>query len=252
MIEIFRNKAGLHLRELYFAPGITESTAKRDIDVYVQSKSPIRDRNPFWTLLADLSQDEDVLFSKLATSHRQKVRRASDKDGLVVEATFSPTNEDIDSFVTFYDEFAKFRGIEMANTPKLKIFNKTGNFCIFSVRAETDNVPLAMLSMITDDVRGRQYIGGTSPRTLHDNAILGRANVLLIWKSIMLMKESGRKIYDFGGISHSKELEGVDNFKRMFGGHEIQEHNALIGISWKGRIALKAANLLGFFPNPAS
>jgi hypothetical protein len=85
MIEIFRKKHGLLIRELYFALGIIEGAAKRDIDVYIQCSSPIAGSKPFWTALVDLQQDKEGLFRGFEKTLHKKIQRAADNDGLVVE-----------------------------------------------------------------------------------------------------------------------------------------------------------------------
>lgn len=68
---------------------------------------------------------------------------------------------------------------------------------------------------------------------------------------MLIMKNAGLKIYDFGGISRKKELQGIDDFKRMFGGVESEEYNAILGVSWIGRLAVKTSNLLDRFTKAA-
>ena len=251
MIEIFSKKAGLLVRELYFAPGIVPCAANRDIDVYVQCSSPIEGSKPFGTVSVDLSQDEDILFRGLNQSHRRQVRRAADKDRLVVDVDFTPTTEAIESFGSFFNDFAAFKGIAPTNIYKLKIFRRSGNLFIASARRGNENFPIAMHSFVSDGYRVRGYIAGTLPRIGDDGILLGRANKLLQWETMLAMKKADVKIYDFGGISRRPELQGVNDYKRQFGGIESEEYNAVYGVSWLGRLALKTSNLLSRFTKAA-
>lgn len=244
MIEIFSKKAGLLVRELWFAPGVIPSDANRDIDYYVQCSSPIMGSKPFDTVSVDLSQDEDILFMGLNQSHRRQVRQAVNKDGLVVDVDLTPTTEAIESFGSFFNDFAAFKGIAPANINKLKIFHSSGNLSIASVRRGNENVPLAMHSFVSDGNRVRGYIAGTLPRIGNDGSLFGRANKLLQWEAMLAMKKADVKIYDFGGISRKPELQGINDFKRQFGGIESEEYNAVYGVSWLGCLALKTYNLL--------
>jgi FemAB family len=100
---------------------------------------------------------------------------------------------------------------------------------------------------IFDGHRGRRSYRATLPRDKNDapgNQLISRANKLLQWQTMLTMKSAGIKIYDLGGISNSTKLQGIDNFKRQFSGVEIEEHNAIIGVSGLGKLALKASNLL--------
>lgn len=251
MIEIFCKKTGLQagimVRWVYFAPGIIPSTAKRDIDVYLQCSIPIEGAEPCWTVSADLAQDEDVLFQRLNQTYRRQIRRAVDKDGLVAELNFTPTDEDIDSFKSFFNVFSASRGLAKANVPLMKTFRDANCLSLASVRRDGDNLPLAMLSFVSDGYRARQYTGATSPRVGEDSALIGRANKLLVWETILAMKNAGLEVYDFGGISRKKELKGIDDYKRMFGGVESEEYNALVGVSSLGKLAVKTSELLDRF-----
>lgn len=250
MIEIFSKKAGLLVREIWFAPGVVPSDANRDIDRYVQCSSPIMDSTPFKTVSVDLSPDEDSLFRKLGREHRRQVRRAI-KDGWLVDVDFTPTTEAIESFVAFFNDFAVVKGIAPANIDKLKIFRDSGNLSIASVHNDNKNSPLAMHSFVSDSYRVRSYSAGTLPRTEDNNAILGRVNRLQQWETMLAMKKANVKIYDFGGISDKPELQGINDFKRKFGGIESEEYNAVYGVSRLGRLALKTSNLLSRFTKAA-
>lgn len=253
MIEIFRKKAGLLVREIYFAPGIVPCAVHRDIDVYVQCGSPIIGSKPFWTVSVDLSQDEDILFLGLNSEYRRQVRRARavDKDGLVVDVDFTPTAEGIESFGSFFNDFSAFKGIAPANIDKLKIFRNSGHLSVASVRRGNENFPIAMHSFVSDGYRARSYIAGTVPRIGDNGPLLGRANKLLHWETMLAMKKADVKIYDFGGISRRPELKGIDDFKRQFGGIESEEYNAVYGVSWLGHLALKTSKLLSCFTRGA-
>jgi hypothetical protein len=249
MIEIFRKKHGLLVREIWFSPEVVPSDVKRDIDYYVQCSTPIKGSKPFKTLTIDLSQDEDILFKGINRKHRQHVQQAINTYGLVADVDFTPTSEAIEIFVAFFNDFAAFKGFATTNVMnKLKIMASSNNLYIVSVRRNNENV-LAMSSFVSDGYRVRDQLSATLPRIGDDDILIGRANKLLHWQAMLAMKKAGLKLYDFGGISDRPELEGINTFKRRFGGIEREDYNAIQGISGLGRLALKTENLLSRFTN---
>jgi len=257
MIEVFRNILNLKIRELYFAPQVVESSVKRDIDCYIQCQSPICGSKPFWSTIVDLQQDEQTIFNAFAKSLRNQIRRAAghDKDCLVVDVNMSPSAKDLALVKAYYNDFASFKGIEKANMAKLEIFRQSGCLSISSVYGTNDKLPLAINCDIFDANRCRGYYGATLPRDSSNPAtyqLIGRANKLLQWETMRAMKKSGLKSYDLGGISHNQDMQGVDDFKRQFGGLESLEYNALLGVTNIGTAAVIISKLAAFPRTPFS
>lgn len=215
--------------------------------MYIQCGVPILKSKPFWTLTIDLRQDADAIFKGFKSSLRNEINKTIKKDGLIIHINSTPTVDDIASFSSFYDDFAAQRGIKKCNIPKLEAFRGAGQLIIGSARGGPENRTLAMFSEISDGHRVRSYYAGTAPRVGNERAdirLIGRASKLLRWRMILFLKHEGRNTYDFGGISRRQELEGVDEFKQSFGGVEVEEHNAIVGVSTLGRTALKISGLL--------
>lgn len=251
MIEFFRKKHGLLVRELWFAPEAVPSDVKRDIDYYVQCNTPIEESTPFKTITIDLSQDEDIIFQGIEPESRRQVRQAVNKYELVADVDFTPTSEAIEFFGAFFNDFAAFKGLAPTNIHKLKILARSGNLFIVSVRSN-EKVALAMSSFVSDGYRVRDQLASTLPRVGNDKNLLGRANKLLHWQAMLAMKKAGLKLYDFGGISDKPELQGINKFKRQFGGIEREDYNAIQGISGLGRLTLKTEKLLSRFTKSAN
>jgi lipid II:glycine glycyltransferase (peptidoglycan interpeptide bridge formation enzyme) len=253
MIEIFRKKNGLLIRELYFATNIISSTANRDIDMYVQCKVPIADSKPFYSLKVDLLQDEEAIYNSMSKSFRYELRRA-EKDGIDIEIKRCNKDQDLMPLYSFYNNFAAYRGIEKTNVIKMEAFKNAGNLTIAVARRSHDNLMVAVYFEIHDDYQARSYYGATLPRIENhniDKQVIGRTSKLMQWKLICHVKNDGAHTYDLGGISRDTKLKGVDNFKYGFGGVDSEEYNAIIGVSNLGKLALKTSNLFGHFPRAA-
>lgn len=248
MIEIFRRKFGLRIREVFFSSALVPSGVSRDLDVYIQHEGPLSGARPFWTACLDLSSDEADLFLNVSKNYRYEINRASQKDGLICHVNFAPSADDVVNFVCFYDEFAQHRGVNLANQAKLNAFRDAGNIILTEVVSLSSGDPLAMHCYITDGCRARLYYSSTVQRQEGNNEnrqLIGRANKLLHWETIKEMKRSGITCYDFGGISKTEELKGIDDFKLQFGALERLEANTIIAASWLGRLALGARGLAG-------
>jgi hypothetical protein len=248
MVEIFRSKFGLRVREAYFASSLMPSKLRRDIDVYIQCRAPIKNGKPFWTALVDLSVEEDKLFNNISKGFRYEIRRASGKDGLTCRVDFSPTGASLEAFISFYEQFSRFRGVRPANTDKLQLLIAKGNLVLSSVQSVTTDLPLVMHCYIVEKNRARLYYSATQPRPVSgsdDKQLIGRANKLLHWETMLEMKRNGFTTYDFGGISKGEALKGIDDFKLQFGGVEQEESNAIVGVSILGHLALGAWKVLG-------
>ena len=249
MIEIFRSRFGLKLREVYFSPSLVPSGARRDLDVYIQQQEAVSGAKVFWTACLDLSSSEVDLFQRMSKNFRYEINRAATRDNLQCKVDVAPDGEGIRNFIRFYDAFARAKGLSAGNHAKLNVLNERGHLilaCVASV-ASADGEPLAMHCYITDGHRARLYYSATSPRQEaagESRQLLGRANKLLHWHTIKVMKDAGIACYDFGGISKSDTLKGIDDFKLQFGAVERQEANAIVPVSALGHAALGLRQLI--------
>jgi hypothetical protein len=245
MIEIFSKKAGLLVRDIFFATEVVPSNVKRDIDLYHECSSPILGAKSSLIYIVDLSYDKDILFSKLKHDTRRNVRRAIDTDGLVVDLDFTPTTKALESYKAFYNNFAAFKGLPMANADKLEALRRSGNFLVASVRRPNENYPLAIFTLISDGSSVYPYQASTIPRYGNDGQAIGRACRLLHWQMMLALKKAGVKNYNFGLIysSENPKLQALNDFKREFGGIENEIFNVEHGVSWLGKLALHTRKL---------
>jgi len=242
MIEIFSKKAGLVVRDIFFATGVVPSNVNRDIDLYTQCSSPIYDSVPSCILTIDLTKDENTIFQGFGKNNRYKIRRATDKDGLIFNIDFTPTVDFLEFFKEFYNNFAKSKGLPLANPAKLEALRNSGNFSIASVHSK--NLPIAMSSFISDGYRVYFHQAATVPRDGNNSVLISTANRLLHWQMMLTMKKLDVKVYVLGNILRNPKFQSVNDFKREFGGVECETYNFTHGVSWLGKFALKTSSLL--------
>jgi lipid II:glycine glycyltransferase (peptidoglycan interpeptide bridge formation enzyme) len=71
--------------------------------------------------------------------------------------------------------------------------------------------------------------------------LVGRANRYLHWQDLLRLRESGCTALDLGGWhpGDDTELLKINKFKEEFGGKVVEIYNSMMGISLKGKAALK-------------
>jgi len=244
MLVFKRNKYLLRIAEVYFNTGELNNITGIDVVMYVQSACNKRGAKEFNTLLIDLGKDEQVLFAELSRNTRDKIKKAHNKDELQYIILTSPSEGEIQEFITFYDIFAVDKGLSGSNRKKLQALNQCASLVLTLVKDKNERV-LCYHAYITDGNRVRCLYSASHYRNFNESSfrsMLGRANRYLHWMDIRSFKEKGYRYYDFGGLSLDKsnqDLKNIDDFKRGFGGTTVKEYNYFHPKSVLGRIAVK-------------
>jgi len=228
MIHIKRKKFFLPINEYYFYNQELDNIQSTGlINIFIQSKSQKSGfrKRIVETLLIDLKRDEEEIFGKIKKKYRYDIRQ-SNKDGIELIWNDSPSSKDIDEFCNFYNVFAKGLGIGKANKTKLIAFSKVKALIFTSVKS-ADKSCLIRHALIVDKLRVRLLYSGSLYRETCKKmqALIGRGNKALHWYEIQKSKSSGKKYYDFGGISVDGSTKNIDQFKLSFGGEKIVEYN---------------------------
>ncbi|MGP1437996.1 MAG: hypothetical protein ACTTKH_02865 [Treponema sp.] len=173
----------------------------------------------FTTLHNNLLEEKDVLFSNIAKNTKYEINRAI-KEG--VEAT--KTN--IEEFLPFFNDFAPTKNLKKLAIDNLKAYKDA----VVITKAFQNETIFAMHAYIVDkeDGRARLLYSATVNRNTSniDLNMVGRANRFLHWKDMLMFKDTGLSIYDWGGIAgdpEAEETKGIDAFKMAYGGVPMQE-----------------------------
>ena len=161
--------------------------------------------------------DEDTLFSRLAEACRRNVRKAL-KSGVQVRRLYQPSA--IDHYYEMAQVSAKRTGESLMSKAYYQdIWNRLqpNNRC-WLLAAEYEGVPIAMLFVLIDK-GGASYIGGVST----SKGLELRANDMVHWSLIRLLKEAGQRCYRLGpafpGLPEDWPIVRVSRFKTKFGAH---------------------------------
>lgn len=245
-LTLVRKTLGVTVAHSFFAYPDTASGA--DIEFASQVVEPREGWrcDEFSTLLIALEHEESELWEQIKPGCRQEIRRARDRDNLVVEVHDAPGPGLITEFLAFYDASARRKGIGRADLAALERLASGGGLALGRV-ASADGPDLAWHAYIVAAGRARLLHSAirreeSGPQSA---ALRGRANRLLHWNEICHFRDRGLHQYDFGGLAlggGAGRLAGIDAFKQTFGGEIAKEYKCRRGASSVGRLALGLAD----------
>jgi hypothetical protein len=132
-------------------------------------------------------------------------------------------SNDIDKFVEFFNDFAIKRNTYTTSRERVEEIGSKLKICF----AEKDSIPLVAHTYLEDDEMGIARILHSATARLDENLdrnFVGKANKYLTVKSMLHYKQKGYSIFDLGGYAANTTdagLQGINNFKMMFGGKVV-------------------------------
>jgi hypothetical protein len=213
-----------------------------DILVHRHCPSPIpRVRTvTLQTLRTDLARPVNEIVAAFDATCRNEIRRADSRDELCCEVIPEPVDR-LDEFITFYDKFARQKGI--CSTDRYWLGRAAAAHQLVLSQSSRDSEQLvwhaylcvgdiAILMFSASWFRGKD----SAYRSL-----VGRANRWLHWQDMLYFKRAGVRYYDWGGMFHDEstaDRAGINQFKRMFGGRGVQSYECTVPVNARGRIWL--------------
>ncbi|ULQ54437.1 GNAT family N-acetyltransferase [Flavihumibacter fluvii] len=170
-----------------------------------------------YTVENDLTLDHDTMYAGFQKSLRQQIRQSEEAG---IKCYF---HDDIDGFVSFFNDFAASKNLPP--TSKRRIEEMEG-FLKLSY-AELDGMVLVAHSTLVDEKNKIVRAFHSASKRLDDSfdkSLIGKANKVLHYRDMTHFKELGYEVYDFGGYTENTEdkaLQGINNFKLLFGGQKV-------------------------------
>lgn len=200
----------------------------------------------FLSLVHDLTLDGQELFATFDGTARYEVRRAQSRDRLTAEFVVDAGGA-LDAFCTFYDDFAKEKGLPPAYRRALQATCDSGRLVLTC--ACRDGEALVWHAYVSDGrtaalLHSASHFRGASASK---RALLGRANRWLHWRDMLAFKDMGVATYDWGGLFEDEsvpEQASVNRFKRRFGGRPRRAYTCVAMLTMKGRAYLAFRSLL--------
>jgi hypothetical protein len=175
---------------------------------------------PYGTYIIDLNQDENILFNKLSSSHRRKVRLAI-KAGVRIISSVDYAET---AYTMVRNTFKRSSIPFMGYTAFRRIVDSLGDK-IRILLAEYQGIVQGCVVIPFSKHSAYYVYGGSVP-----DPVTGATN-LLHWEAIRMFQRLGVKHYDFCGVrinpEKSSKQEGLKNFKERFGPRLVQ------GYMWK-------------------
>jgi hypothetical protein len=180
------------------------------------------------TRLIWLGEDIDSIFRGIDKSTRYEINRAGSRDGVDTGVTLDPTEQQLDEFMGYYDEFARSKGVPLIRRPQIRALRAANMVAISTARLANGEILAAHAYLVTS-LRARLSHSASLFRLQQrpqDRAQVGRANRLLHWRDLLHFQELRLAAYDFGGWylgSADESLLRINAFKKEFGGQIIRE-----------------------------
>ena len=253
MIKCSYQRLLFNITHIWFSKEVIKNI-KCDIAYFHGIKDNTYIKNCFsWkqpSLITDLNQSEDNLFSLIKKNYRYDIKR-SQKDGtyckMYKSQEFLANEELICVFENTFNEMFKSKGMKDVFNRRLFIQYLKNNSLAVSIGYH-NNIPLVFHSYVIDGDNVRFFYSCSPFRQEKKmSELIGRLNKALHWFDIKEFKSDSKKKYDWGGVFDFDKPNGIDSFKMSFGGKPITYFNYIVGISLIGKIAILLLKLKNKF-----
>lgn len=197
-----------------------------------------------FTLVNDLAQDEEEIYSKISKNYRYEIRRA-EKEGIlysIIDKSYTSLKDEIILFKQTYEKMFQTKG--MNNRFNLKLVEeglKKDNILITKAYSSTNERCFIYHAYLVDGQSAMLMYSTSTLADADDKELInmvGWANKYLHWKDMCYFKALDYKRYEWGGIGNPENLSGIAKFKKMFGGEVVCYNNYLKAVSPLGLIYL--------------
>lgn len=252
MVKFDYGRMGLTIREMAF--GTMGDVQQKGCDVvYMHSNDTDRVnvekhisgrmiRQEQYTLVNDLSQEENVLYDKITKNYRYEIRRAQ-KEGTVCE-TIDKKSKDLDNilaeFKDIYETMFSSKGMRNKfNESLVRNGIKAENILITKATNPNNSKCVVYHAYLVDGENAMlMYSASTLATSVEKEEVnlIGWMNKFLHWYDMKQFKDAGLKKYEWGGIGNKENPSGIAKFKMCFGGETVKYYNYLYAASLLGGV----------------
>lgn len=252
MINVMYKKRGFKINSIWFCEDIDSivSESKGDF-IFIHGSCVNKYKNALiieqLSLQTDLRVPLGEIFQQFNRTYRRHINKAKEEKIESVQYNSVDLKKNpylLDSFKKEYEEFIKLKGIKNGYN-EAAIAKYVNNENIILTKAFKGEESYAQHIFICEDNVARLLYTVSNFRSNEfDSNMVGRCNKYLHWNDIQYFHNNKFKVLDWGGINSKENTNGVDTFKKGFGGKDVAYYNIIIGKSLIGKVALKLLKLL--------
>lgn len=246
MISVVYKKYGIGINAIWFCSNTKEFVNQNKADlIFLHGVHDNIFKNSFissqYTLKTDLKDTLENISKRINKKFRYEINRSKKENVEYLIFKSSDLKKKPEILYTFkqeYDDFIKLKGIKNTyNEHAMEQYIKNENILLTKAFQAQENY--AQHVYLCDGENARLLYSVSNFRTKGlDCNLIGRANKYLHWIDIQYLQDQKFQTLDWGGISSLINPNGVDQFKKKFGGHEDKHYNIIIGKSLIGRFAV--------------
>jgi len=218
MLEIDKKRSFLKVKEIWFSDTIFDVKHCQRLVFRACKKEferPDFQQERFTTLTLDLTKDLESIWQGMDKSSCRYAIHRAEEDGVKVFI-----NEHYKEFYGIYRQFNRNKGLPIGWWRP----SDMQQYGVLFTAALNDKVIAG--NFYLEDEGNIRWLLGASQRlenvTKQEKIIISNASRLIIWEAIKYAKLKGKKEFDFGGyytgIKPDKQKEGINAFKKSFGG----------------------------------
>ena len=229
MLTVSYKIKGLTLNEFWFSLEVPLDSSSlfslscyRDTSVDIESSGLKKEKK--YTLINDLTEDKDKIFSRFKPNVRNQIRKF-DK---IEEFTYTSNYESKVVFLEFYSHFAKAKNLPKVEENSIDKYGKNLFYLCGYLEGSLTNMQVYLIDKESNRVRLLHSISTLyEEEDKHKHAKIGWINRYLHWHSMLHFKDEGFKAFDWGGYTNdaNSPLAGIDKFKAAFGGEKVVLYN---------------------------
>ena len=246
MINVTYIKKGLKINAIWFCKDIDRDVKRSKADfIFIHGYPRDNYKKALVTkqssLITDLTMTLEEIFQQFNRTYKRQINKAKN-DQVEIKQYDSKELKDkpylLDSFKKDYERFIHLKGIKIFyNEGAMAKYVESGNITL--TKAFKGEETYAQHIFVHDDkiIRLLYTVSNFRGHEIDKNMV-GTFNKYLHWKDIEYFKNNNFKVLDWGGLNSKENTNGIDVFKRGFGGKEVDYYNVIIGKSLFGKLAL--------------
>ena len=245
MIVLSRRPPGLHIKQVWFAEQPEEVDDCDIVQFYYCRKDIEMDgftKHPVCSIVVDLSQGEEKVWSNISRNMRTGIRKAMDEGIVVIH------NEDSAEFLELNKKFRAEKEILAINYPPEFVKEHCQ---LWTVRKDGELMVGLLMLVDAPHMLGLLAASKRLEADKGEAAYIANCNKLVWWEAIKYGLANGVEDFDMGGYDDVPDknapVSGVSEFKRRFGGEVVHYLNYEKVYTLKAKLGKGTMKYLGGF-----